>query len=120
MNKLKYLRIMRELSQKDVADAINKSQQAYGSYEKGNRGMDIETLKLLADFYNVSIDFLVDHQVHEKNNDAQISSDELTLIMRYRMISDTAKGIVDTIIDSEFEKVIKEKEDKTETDLKQA
>ena len=59
MNRLKELRIEKGLLQADVAKVINKSDRMVGFYENGKRDMSTETLAILADFFNVSIDYLL-------------------------------------------------------------
>lgn len=57
--RLKQLRIEKELLQKDVAAKINITTSAYGFYEQGKRMPDAEILIELADFFDVSIDYLL-------------------------------------------------------------
>ena len=59
MNRLRELRIENGYLQSDVAKIINKSDRAVGLYERGERDPNSETWKILADFYNVSIDYLM-------------------------------------------------------------
>ena len=59
MNRLRELRIERELLQSDIAKLINKSERTVGFYETGERDMNTETLAILANFFNVSIDYLL-------------------------------------------------------------
>lgn len=59
MNRLKQLRLERGLLQSDVAKVIKKSERIVGFYETGERDMNTETLSILADFFNVSIDYLL-------------------------------------------------------------
>lgn len=61
--KLKQLRIQRKLNQEDVAKQLNISTGAYGLYEQDRRSPNHEMLKLLAQFYNVSIDELLDNKI---------------------------------------------------------
>jgi transcriptional regulator with XRE-family HTH domain len=56
---LKKLRSEKELMQKDVASALNITTSAYGFYEQGERIPNAETLEKLADYFNVSVDFLL-------------------------------------------------------------
>lgn len=53
------LRLNLSLSQNLVAEKLNVSAATYNRYEKNQRSPDNATLVLLADFYNVSIDFLL-------------------------------------------------------------
>lgn len=59
LNRLRELRIERELLQSDIAKLINKSERTVGFYETGERDMNTETLAILANFFNVSIDYLL-------------------------------------------------------------
>lgn len=59
MNRLKELRIEKELLQSDIAKIINKGERTVGFYETGERDMNTETLAILSDFFNVSIDYLL-------------------------------------------------------------
>lgn len=59
LNRLKQLRLERGLLQSDIAKVIKKSERIVGFYETGERDMNTETLSILADFFNVSIDYLL-------------------------------------------------------------
>lgn len=59
MNNVKYLRKKAGLSQKELADRLNVDQTAVSRWELGKSFPDAETLKLLADFFEVSIDQLL-------------------------------------------------------------
>lgn len=59
MIKIEELRKKMGLSQEDLAKRLNMTQQRISAYEKGKREPDLETLKLFADFFNVSTDFLL-------------------------------------------------------------
>ena len=57
-NRLKECRIDKSKTQKDVADYLGISERGYQNYEIGKREPKIETLNKLADYLNVSIDYL--------------------------------------------------------------
>ena len=57
--RLKDLREDHDLKQSDVAKILNVSQVSYGRYELGTSEPTIDSLVKLADFYNVSLDYLV-------------------------------------------------------------
>ena len=59
MNRLKELREDRDLFQKDIAKLIHIDQSNYSKYELEKINITIETLHLLADFYNTSIDYIL-------------------------------------------------------------
>jgi len=55
---LKNLRKQKGITQQHVANAINTSRSCISNYESGNRQPDNETIKLLADYFDVSVDYL--------------------------------------------------------------
>ena len=57
--RLRALREDRDLSQQQVAEVINKSQQGYSHIENGRAELKIEDLKTLCAFYEVSSDYLI-------------------------------------------------------------
>lgn len=59
MIKLKELRMQKGCNQTDVAKVLGITQQAYANYETEKRQPDNETLSKLADFFNVSVDYLL-------------------------------------------------------------
>ena len=59
----KNLRAIREdndLRQSDIAKVLNVSQNTYSQYETGVIALTAEVLIKLADYYNVSVDYLLD------------------------------------------------------------
>lgn len=59
MLRLKDLREDHDLKQEDVAKILNISQTNYSKYELGRINIPIDSLIILADFYNTSIDYLI-------------------------------------------------------------
>lgn len=57
--KLKKAREEAGYTQKDIEEKINIKQGTLSSYENGRTEPDIETLGKLADFYYVSVDWLL-------------------------------------------------------------
>ena len=60
MIRLRELREKRGLSMKDAADLLNMPYTTYVNYEKGTREPNIEALFRLADFFEVTIDELLE------------------------------------------------------------
>ena len=59
LDNLKLLRSASGISQKTLADSIGISQQSVNKYENHNIEPDIATLSRIADYFHVSIDYLV-------------------------------------------------------------
>ncbi len=57
--KLKELRLENNLTQSDVANILKIGQPNYSRYESGEREISVESLCILADYYKVSLDYLV-------------------------------------------------------------
>lgn len=55
-------------TQRQVAEILNMKQATIASYEVGRTEPDIETLGKLADFYAVSLDWLVGTQGNNKRD----------------------------------------------------
>ena len=59
MNRIRDLREDRDLSQARIAKIIQTTQQQYSKIETGRSDISGEKLKLLAEFYNVSTDYIL-------------------------------------------------------------
>lgn len=57
--KLKYLRDLKKLTQKEVANSIGVTTSAYGFYEQGKRTPSPELIVKLAEYFNVTTDYLL-------------------------------------------------------------
>ncbi len=62
MQILKELRIKNNLSQRELANYLDLSVSAYGNYELDQRQPSIENLCKLADYFGVSVDYLIGHE----------------------------------------------------------
>ena len=60
LKKLKDLRIDNDLYQKEVASILKITRQQYGLYESGKRDIPVDLLIKLADFYGVSVDYILE------------------------------------------------------------
>lgn len=53
------LRVDSDLSQRQLGEILHISQRSYSHYETDSRGIPIEMLIRLADYYDTTIDYLV-------------------------------------------------------------
>lgn len=60
---LRFLRLLYEYNQQDLADVLHLSRSAYYSIESGTKTLDFESLSMLSDFYNIDIDYLVSFDI---------------------------------------------------------
>ncbi len=59
MNRIRDLREDHDLTQAEVAKIIGTTQQQYSKIETGKADISGDKLKLLAEFYNVSADYIL-------------------------------------------------------------
>ncbi len=67
MKGLKAIRIKKGYSQLKVAFALNISREALSYYENGKRSPDIQMLKRMSNYFNVSIDYLINGEDFNSN-----------------------------------------------------
>ena len=58
-NRLRDLREDRDLKQRDIAELLKVHQTTYSDYELGRLNIPVAVLHTLADFYGVSVDYLL-------------------------------------------------------------
>ena len=57
--RIRNLREDHDLKQEDIAIILHCSQACYSNYENGRRDIPSEVWKILADYYGVSVDYLM-------------------------------------------------------------
>lgn len=57
--RIRNIREDRDLSQSTIAKLLHCTQVCYSNYETGKRDIPAEALAILADFYDVSVDYLM-------------------------------------------------------------
>ena len=57
--RLKFLRTQKGLSQRDVSDQLGINKSSLAMYECGKREPRLDTINLFANYYNVSVDYLI-------------------------------------------------------------
>ncbi len=63
---LKMIRKQKNYSQLKVAMDLSISREAISYYENGKRSPDVETLVLLSNYFNVSVDYLINGKEFQK------------------------------------------------------
>lgn len=64
--RLRDLREDMDLNQMQIAEILHTSQTVYSRYERGFQTIPVEHLLILADFYNVSIDYILGRTNNKK------------------------------------------------------
>lgn len=65
---LRSLRIRENLTQDELADSLNIAKSTISMYETGNRTPDFEMLEVIADFFNVDMNFLLSGSLENTNS----------------------------------------------------
>jgi len=71
------------LTQKEMAQILDISPSAFGNYVQNAREPDYQTLKRIADYFHVTVDFLLDHP-----DSSDLSHNERLLIHIFRSLSE--------------------------------
>lgn len=82
--KIKELRKQNNKNQIDIANYLNITQATYARYELGVHEPPLETLCKLANYYGVTVDYLIGRDANEF---AYLSAEEKTLIVNFRKLS---------------------------------
>ena len=72
MQDLKKLRETLGKSQAQVANDLGVTRQCYNNYELGNRQPDYEALAKIAQYFNVTVDYLLGNETEPKETDIKI------------------------------------------------
>ncbi|MSU87149.1 XRE family transcriptional regulator [Streptococcus dysgalactiae subsp. dysgalactiae] len=89
--RLKKLRLEKNLTQKQVAQRLNITQQAYGQWETGKLNPKKETIQMFADFFNVSTDYLLGKSDQKNPDEINLSDFELLYRKTSGNLSDEQK-----------------------------
>ncbi len=102
--RLKKVRKKENLTQKTIADFLGVTQNTYSQYENGVRNIDIPTLKKLAEYFNVTVDYLIgfDHVKCETEDDDTLSNNIYKKLVEIGFIEDG-----DEITDKHLEVITK-------------
>lgn len=66
LERIKNLREDNDLTQQNLAEYLSIARSTYRNYENGNRNIPIEILIKIADFYKVSLDYIVGRTSNKK------------------------------------------------------
>lgn len=123
MLRLKELREQKNITQADFAKHFSISPSAIGMYEQGRRTPDIATITKFADYYCVTVDYLIGRTDENKlpsaaapapAQDALTPSEE-THIKKYRQLDDGGKEEIDDLIDVKLAKLQRKAEEGVES-----
>lgn len=89
--RLRDLREDKDLKQSDIAKILMDSQQHYQLYESGKREPPFWVIIKLAEFYNVSIDYIAG-TTNDKGGMNKLKVDDLQMLKMFHQLNEQGKG----------------------------
>lgn len=97
---LKKLRIEKGVTQKQLGNVLNVSQNAIYNWETGKREPNLDMLEKIAAYFGVTVDDLIGI-----NDSPTVSKAEFSdLVRKYRILDADGKETVDFILDKEYKR----------------
>lgn len=90
--RLRDLREDADKTQTEIAEYLGTTAQYYGRYEKGESELPFSRAIQLANFYNVSLDYLAGRSVFKR---LPLSDEEEALIKNWHRLSERNKGKIE-------------------------
>lgn len=91
--RLRDLREDADKTQTEITEYLGTTAQYYGKYEKGERELPFSRAILLAEFYNVSLDYLAGRSVFKRGQ--SLTEEEEALIKNWRGLSERNRGKIE-------------------------
>ncbi len=89
---LKMLRESKGITQAELSSMLSISPSTVGMWEQGRRVPDYENLKRIADYFNVSTDFLLGRK--NTNRGANLSSEHQKLLHGFDGLNEESKRLI--------------------------
>lgn len=101
---LRKLRIENGISQQQLGEALLVSQQSINKYENHNVEPDVQGLISIAEYFDVSLDYLVGRteirEMVDKMKMSELTDEEMRLISRFRVLAEEQKKAVMSVMES--------------------
>ena len=103
--RLRALRLENGLTQKQLAEKLNSTDKSIWAYENGVALPPLDILKAYADFFQVSIDYLVGSSddlgmVTIQSGAPDLSAEEKELVRRFRPLARPLKDLIFSMLDT--------------------
>ncbi|MBQ8010329.1 MAG: helix-turn-helix transcriptional regulator, partial [Oscillospiraceae bacterium] len=93
--RIRDLREDRDLTQEQLCRKLYMHKTTYTNYEQGKHTVPLDFAVLIADFYDVSLDYIAGRTNHPKGDaKPQFRKDELELVHQFSQLSERSKGRV--------------------------
>lgn len=98
--KIKNLRKNKKMSQLALAEICNVAQQTVYKWEHGIAYPNIDTLKKLSQFFDVSIDYLLDNEVSNTQKVLILSEEQSKFLQLLDSLNQSGQQTIFTMLDS--------------------
>lgn len=114
-HRIRDLREDSDLTQEELCRRLYMHKTTYTNYEQGKHTVPLDFAVTIADFYNVSIDYIAGRTNFLKGRaNSQFSDDELDFIEKFSLLTERSKGklelFLEQLIEKQKETECKEKE----------
>lgn len=92
--RIKELRKEKGLRQSELATTLHVSQQAVGSWETGRTVPGADTLNVLADYFNVTTDYLLGRPEKKEKQNVELTDDDIIMTYQGKELSDEDREII--------------------------
>ena len=99
MNRLKSLRLEKDLYQSDIAKIIGVTTSAYSFYENGKRDMSTDIVIKLSKFFDVSVDYLLGIS-DERRSSNENNQEFIDFYENYKELEDDDKDILKAMFEA--------------------
>ena len=107
--RIRDLREDSDLTQEQLCKELFMHKTTYTNYEQGKHSVPLDFAVTLAEFYNVSLDYLAGRTNYKQGIKEPVFEDEeLTVIQKYSSLTERNKGRLEQFLDSLIEKQVNE------------
>lgn len=98
--RIRDLREDADKTQSEIAEYLGTTAQYYGKYEKGEREIPFGRAIELAEYYQVSLDYLAERtHAPQLRSDQPLRADERKLLQQFRLLTERNKGKAELFIE---------------------
>lgn len=116
MERLKQLRTDAGMTQRDIAQMLGVDRTTYVKYENGSSDPSTATLIRLADYFGVTVDYLIGHDVSQPArvvSTPKVSDSDLELLKKFHALNDVDRARILNMLDFDYRAAISQESAKS-------
>ena len=103
LKNLKYLRKINKLTQLETSNELKIPLRTYNAYENGEYEPNIETLIKIANYFNVSVDYIINRQQNNKIDISELNEVQQNIIKMTTELNEINSVRVESYISAKIE-----------------